>query len=83
MDFDQTCINTILEKCKSLLDFADLDLNFKVTPALLNVQNMVHMRYILNQWMNFDQTCIDTLLEMWTKMIIFGDLNINFKVIIL
>ena len=48
MDFDQTCIDTLLGGGKSCLDFGDLDLIFKVTAALSNVQNMVSVRYLLN-----------------------------------
>ena len=48
---------------KSWFDLGDLDLIFKVTPALWNVQNKVFLRCTLNQWKDFDQTCIDTLLE--------------------
>ena len=36
------------EEGKSRLDFGDLDLIFKVTGALRNVQNMVSVRYLLN-----------------------------------
>ena len=62
MDFDQTCKDIFLGGGTSWLDFGDLDLIFKVTPALWNVQNRVSVRYLLNQLMDFDQTCIDTLL---------------------
>ena len=31
MDFDQTCIDTLLGRWKNCLDFDDLDLIFKVT----------------------------------------------------
>ena len=58
MDFDQTCLE---EEGKSWLNFGDIDLIFKATRALWSVQNMVSMRYLLNQWMEFDQTVIDTL----------------------
>ena len=34
MDFDQTCINILLGGRKELIRFDDLDLIFKVTPAL-------------------------------------------------
>ena len=50
------------EEDTSWIYFGDLDLIFKVTTALWNVQNMVSVRYLLKQWMVFDKTCIDTLL---------------------
>ena len=50
------------EKGNCRLDLGDLDLIFKVTPTLLNVQNMVSVSYLLNQLMDFDQTRIDILL---------------------
>ena len=34
MDFDQTCIDALLAEQKELIRFDDLDLIFKVTPAL-------------------------------------------------
>ena len=34
MDFDKTCIDTLLEGGKELIRFSDLDLIFKVTQAL-------------------------------------------------
>ena len=45
-----------------IIDFGDLDLIFKVTQALWNVQNMVSMCYLLSHSMDFGQTGIDTLL---------------------
>ena len=33
MDFDQTCIDTLLERGKRRLDFGDIDHIFKVTSA--------------------------------------------------
>ena len=76
MNFDQTCTDTFWEEEKSRLQFSDLDLIFKVTPALWKVKNRVYVNYLLNQWidfgvyvnyllnqwMDFDQTHIDTLL---------------------
>ena len=34
IDFDQTCIDTLLGEGEELIDFGDLDLIFKVTQAL-------------------------------------------------
>ena len=50
------------EEGKSLSDFVDLDLIFKVTVPLWNVQNMASVRYLLNKYMDFDQTCMDSLI---------------------
>ena len=61
MDFHQIWKDTLLGEGNSRLDFGDLDLIFKVTLALRNDQNMVSVRYLLNQLMDFDQR-IDTLL---------------------
>ena len=47
-NFDQTCIDTLLGEGKEVLRFGDLDLIFKVTLVLGNVQNMVSMRHLLN-----------------------------------
>ena len=63
VDFDQTCIDTLLGEGEEFLDFGDFDLIFKVTLAPRNVQNRVSLLYTLNQRWGFDQTCIDTLLE--------------------
>ena len=49
MDFDQTCIDTLLGRGNELIIF----------------QNMISTRYLLNQLMDFDQTRIDTLLGIY------------------
>ena len=49
MDFDQTCIDTLLVRGNELIIF----------------QNMISTRYLLNQLMDFDQTRIDTLLGIY------------------
>ena len=62
MDFDQTCIDSLMGGGESRSDFGDLDLIFKVTLALLNFLNRDSLCYLMNQWMDFDQTCIELLL---------------------
>ena len=44
-----------------------------------NVQNMVSVRYFLNQLMGFDQTCLDTYCKGKGRLD-FGDLDLIFKV---
>ena len=46
MDIIQTCIHCLEKEVGSLLDFCDINLNFKVTPALVNS--------------NFDQSCVSS-----------------------
>ena len=60
MDFDQTRKVTLMGGGESGLDFGDLDLIFKATPPLLNVQNRISVQYLMDLWMDFDQICIDT-----------------------
>ena len=60
MDFDKTCKNIFFGVGKELIRF---DQNFKVTRALLNVQNRVSVPYILNQQMEFDQTGIQLMAQ--------------------
>ena len=54
MDCDQTCIKVKVGG-KSLLDFGDLDLIFKVTVPLLNEQNFISTCYLLNCMKDSDQ----------------------------
>ena len=60
MDFVQTLKVTLMGGGESGLDFGDLDLIFKATLPLLNVQNRVSVQYLMDLWMDFDQICIDT-----------------------
>ena len=69
MDFDQTFIDTLLEKGKTSLDFDDLDLIFKVTAVLLKSQKEGFPMLYFDQWMDSDKTCTDTLLERWEELI--------------
>ena len=71
MDFNQTFIDTLLGGVEELIRFGDLDLIFKVTFVLCNVQNRVFMHYLLNKLMDFDQTCIGTLLGEGEELIRF------------
>ena len=62
------------------LDFVDLDLIFKVTAALWNIQNMVSVRCLLNKSDGFDHTRIDILLGEGELLIRFWGPWPNFKV---
>ena len=84
MEFDQTSTDTLLGSGKKWLDFGDLYLVFKVTPALWNSnfdrKKSLCAHYILNQWLEFYQTSTDTSLGHEKKVIRFGDLDLIFKV---
>ena len=56
---------------KSWFDFGDLDLIFRVTPAVLHVQNRFSVHYLLNQRMDFNQTCLDILFGVGEELIRF------------
>ena len=53
MDFDKTCIDTLLGRGNELIIF----------------QNMISTRYRLNQSKGFDQTRIDTLLGIYLILV--------------
>ena len=55
-------------------DFGDLDLIFKVTPALWNsnlIEKSLCANYLLNQWLEFYQTSTDTSLGQGKELIRF------------
>ena len=63
MDFVQTCIETPMGHEKKGLDFGDLDLIFKVAPAIqILTKQSLSAPYLLNQMMDSGQTlCIVSL----------------------
>ena len=74
VDFDQTCTDTLLGGGKKWLDFGDLDLIFKVTPAHWNFQMLTqNLRlsapYLLHQMTNSGQTSYIVTLR-WFKDLI-------------
>ena len=70
MDFDQTCVNTLLGE-EELIIFGDLYLIFMVTLTLRNVQNSASVHYLLKLWVDFEQTCIDIVLGKGKELITF------------
>ena len=64
MDFDQTCIVTLLEEGTIWLDFGDLDLFLRSQWYFGWRWRLLSFLCIIfwTNWWNFDQTCIDTLL---------------------
>ena len=70
MDFDQTCVNTLLGE-EELIIFGDLYLIFMVTLTLRNVQNSASVHYLLTLWVDFEQTCIDIVLGKGKELITF------------
>ena len=72
VDFDQTCTDTLLGGGKKWLDFWDLALVFKVTPALINFQILTKKSlsapYLLNQMTDSGQTSY--IVTRWFKDLI-------------
>ena len=75
VDFDQTCTDTLLAGGKKWLDFGDLDLIFKVTPALWNFQILTNKSlsapHLLNQMTDSGQTSYIVTLGWYKDLIRF------------
>ena len=73
MDFDQTCIDTLLVEGKEFIRFwtVGYDLIFKVKVTLWVASAFISVFYLLHQLVDFDQTCIDTLFVGGKKFIKF------------
>ena len=80
MKFDQTVHHC--DGGKKWLDFGDLDLIFKITPALWNsnfYRKSLSAHYLLNQWLEFAQLAQIHQFD-GEKLLDFGDLDLIFKI---